>query len=101
LAQALVLVCDECGKPDATSVTIRAGDKNYVKDLCTEHLRALLKHTRAPRRGRPIAAASPSKSSRSPRTRSARTTRKRAAAGKRVTARKRATGTRARKRTAT
>jgi hypothetical protein len=47
------LVCDECGRPDATSVTIRASDQNYVKDLCAEHLRALLKNTRAPRRGRP------------------------------------------------
>lgn len=53
MAEAVVLVCDQCGRPGATSVTIRAGDRNYVKDLCNEHLQELLKDTRAPRRGRP------------------------------------------------
>jgi len=52
MAEAVMLVCDECGKPDATSITIRAGDRNYAKDLCGDHLRALLKETRTPRRGR-------------------------------------------------
>jgi hypothetical protein len=96
----MVLVCDECGRPDATSVTIRAGDKNYVKDLCDEHLRALLKDTRAPRRGRPRVAGAPSKSSRSAPTRKTRATRKTATPGKRVTARKRTTRSRARRKTA-
>jgi hypothetical protein len=58
LAQATVLVCDQCGKPAASSITIRVGAKNFVKDLCGEHLRALLKDTRAPRRGRPKVGAS-------------------------------------------
>jgi hypothetical protein len=58
VAEAVVLVCDECGKPDVTSITIRAGARNFVKDLCSEHLGALLKDTRAPRRGRPRASAS-------------------------------------------
>jgi hypothetical protein len=53
LARAIVLICDQCGKPADSSVTIRVGTKNFVKDLCGEHLRALLKDTRAPRRGRP------------------------------------------------
>jgi hypothetical protein len=52
MAEAVMLVCDECGRPDATPVTIRAGSRNYVKDLCPPHLRALLKDTRTPRRGR-------------------------------------------------
>lgn len=52
MAEAVMLVCDECGKPEATSITIRAGDRNYTKDLCGVHLRALLKDTRTPRRGR-------------------------------------------------
>jgi hypothetical protein len=43
LAQAIVLICDQCGKPAESSVTIRVGAKNFVKDLCSEHLRALLK----------------------------------------------------------
>jgi hypothetical protein len=58
VAQAIVLICDQCGKPDASSITIRTGTRNFVKDLCSEHLRALLKDTRAPRRGRPKVAAS-------------------------------------------
>jgi hypothetical protein len=53
LAQSIVLICDQCGKPDASTITIRAGARNFAKDLCSEHLRALLKDTRAPRRGRP------------------------------------------------
>lgn len=53
MAEAVVVVCDECGKPEATSITIRAEGRNYVKDLCSQHLAALLKDTRSPRRGRP------------------------------------------------
>jgi hypothetical protein len=53
LAQAIVLICDQCGKPDASTITIRAGSRSFVKDLCSGHLQALLKDTRAPRRGRP------------------------------------------------
>jgi hypothetical protein len=60
VAEAVVVVCDECGKPDAMSITIRAGERNYVKDLCSVHLAALLKDTRAPRRGRPRASGSSS-----------------------------------------
>jgi hypothetical protein len=60
VAEAIMVVCDECGKPDATSITIRAGQRNYVKDLCRVHLAALLKDTRAPRRGRPRASGSSS-----------------------------------------
>jgi hypothetical protein len=52
VAEAMVLVCDECGKPDAITITIRADGRNYVKDLCGTHLRSLLANTRAPRRGR-------------------------------------------------
>jgi hypothetical protein len=36
VAEAIVLICDQCGKPDATSITIRAGARNFVKDLCRE-----------------------------------------------------------------
>jgi hypothetical protein len=53
MAEAVVLVCDECGRPDATTITIRTGTANYAKDLCAQHLAALLANTRAPRRGRP------------------------------------------------
>lgn len=87
VAQALVLVCDECGRPDATTITIRAGDANYVKDLCSDHLKALLKDTRAPRRGRPkTTGASPSR--RRPKTQAKRVSRKPSATRKTRTARK-------------
>ena len=46
MAEEVVLVCDECGNPGATTITIRAGERNYAKDLCATHLRALLKDTR-------------------------------------------------------
>lgn len=58
MAEAVMVVCDECGKPEATSITIRADGRNYVKDLCSQHLGALLKDTRSPRRGRPRGATS-------------------------------------------
>ncbi len=50
-----MVVCDVCSTPNATSITIRAGSRNYAKDLCSRHLAELLKDTRAPRRGRPRA----------------------------------------------
>jgi hypothetical protein len=59
MAEAVVVVCDECGTPGATTITIRAGERNYVKDLCGRHLRALLADTRAPRRGRKRKVATP------------------------------------------
>lgn len=52
MAEAVMLVCDECGRPEATTISIRASGRNYAKDLCAVHLRALLRDTRAPRRGR-------------------------------------------------
>ena len=52
MAEALVLVCDRCGKPVADSVTLRVGNRNYVTDLCREHLDDLVRHARVPKRGR-------------------------------------------------
>src|SRR4051812_36729462 len=52
VAEALVVVCDVCGRPAEESVTIRARGRNVVKDFCTTHLTELLSKTRAPRRGR-------------------------------------------------
>lgn len=53
MAEAMVLVCDECGSPGAETVTIRAEGKTLQKDYCSTHLQGLLKNARAPRRGRP------------------------------------------------
>jgi hypothetical protein len=82
VAEAVVLVCDECGKPEATTITIRSDGRNYVKDLCGTHLRSLLAHTRAPRRGRKRSLGS---SAAAPRRRK---TTKRAAAKKQTTKRR-------------
>lgn len=94
MAEAVVMVCDQCGKQGASSVTIRVGARSFVKDLCEEHLRALLKDTRAPRRGRPRTGASPS-SIAAPKKRIRRSPRKKAA---RAATRQKATRTKSRKR---
>ncbi len=52
MAEAVVIVCDVCGKSPAGLVSIRANGTNRVKDLCATHLRELLEGTRAPKRGR-------------------------------------------------
>jgi hypothetical protein len=52
VAEAVVIVCDVCGKAPANLVSIRANGTNRVKDLCAAHLRELLEGTRAPKRGR-------------------------------------------------
>jgi hypothetical protein len=59
--EATTLICDVCGKTAAQTVTIKVGEKNHLKDLCSQHVSELLKGTRAPRRGRPkvIAAGRP------------------------------------------
>ena len=89
MAEAVVLVCDECGRPEATSITIRTGTGNYVKDLCRDHLSALLANTRAPRRGRPRTTSSSQARRSSGTTRRATgRSRTRAAAGRKRTNRK-------------
>jgi hypothetical protein len=52
MAQAMMLVCDVCGKPDATTVTIRVNDRNFQKDFCARHLAELTQGARTPKRGR-------------------------------------------------
>ena len=52
MAQAIMLVCDVCGKPEATTVTIRANERNLQKDFCAKHLAELVQGARAPKRGR-------------------------------------------------
>jgi hypothetical protein len=59
--EAITLVCDVCGKPATETVMIKVGDRNHMKDLCTQHLGELLQNTRAPRRGRPRVLAAPAK----------------------------------------
>jgi hypothetical protein len=58
MGEAVVLVCDVCGKPAVETVTVRAGRVNRVKDLCQAHLDQLLAGSRTPRRGRRRQAAS-------------------------------------------
>jgi hypothetical protein len=93
MGEQTILVCDVCGRPATETVTIRAGGRNLVKDLCSTHLAELTRGARAPRRGR-------RKGSASARTTATRSTGKRrgrppksASAKKRLSA-KRSTGKR-------
>jgi hypothetical protein len=52
MAEQMILVCDECGRPASKSVTIRVDGRNLVKDLCDADLRALVRNARTPKRGR-------------------------------------------------
>jgi hypothetical protein len=52
MAEAIMLVCDVCGKPEATTVTIKANGRNLQKDYCSKHLAELVQGARAPKRGR-------------------------------------------------
>jgi hypothetical protein len=58
MAERVVVVCDVCGGPAGASVTFRAGNRTFVKDLCTTHVQELLRNARAPKRGRRPAAPS-------------------------------------------
>ncbi|MDP9203316.1 MAG: hypothetical protein M3P26_15485 [Gemmatimonadota bacterium] len=86
LLEAITLVCDVCGKPAVATVTIKVGNKNHLKDFCSQHLGELLQNARTPKRGRPrVSATTTSKSptSKSPRTAStSRGRRKRIGAAK-------------------
>ena len=53
LLEAITLICDVCGKPAAETVTIKVGNKNHLKDFCSQHLSELLQNARTPKRGRP------------------------------------------------
>jgi hypothetical protein len=53
MAEKTVLVCDVCGEPARHSVTIHAGQRRMVKDLCSRHLAELTRGARPVRRGRP------------------------------------------------
>lgn len=52
MAERVLLVCDECGRPAVETVTFKTAGGNRQKDYCTEHLQALLQGSRVPKRGR-------------------------------------------------
>jgi hypothetical protein len=47
-----ILACDVCGKPAATTVTIKADGKSLQKDLCADHVSELVNGARPARPGR-------------------------------------------------
>ena len=68
MAEKTILICDQCGKPAAETVTIRIARGNFVKDLCSAHVNDLVSKARKPRPGRrkgavakPATAAQPKK----------------------------------------
>jgi hypothetical protein len=85
--EALVVICDVCGKTLARSVTLRVGTTNRVKDFCETHLTQLLDGSRSPRRGRPTA--STKASSANGRAQSAKTTTRKRTGTRKPTSRKR------------
>jgi hypothetical protein len=89
MAEAMTLVCDVCGRPDAEPVTFRVNGKNLVKDFCPRHLSEVIEGARVPKRGRRPGAVSSNtrKSGRKAPTRKKPTARKRSAA--KTTAKKR------------
>lgn len=53
MAQALVVVCDVCGRPAVETVSLKVSSQGYQKDVCQAHLDEMIKGARSPRRGRP------------------------------------------------
>jgi hypothetical protein len=53
MAQALVVVCDVCGRPAVETVSLKVSSQGYRKDVCQAHLDEMIKGARSPRRGRP------------------------------------------------
>ena len=66
MAQAMTLVCDVCGKPEAKTVTIRVNTRNLQKDFCSKHLAELIQGARTPKRGRRPGSSSKSSSASKP-----------------------------------
>jgi hypothetical protein len=89
MAEALVLVCDICGKPEASTVTFRVGNRNLQKDFCAKHLGELVRGARTPKRGRRPKSASPSSAATAARARRRSPVRKKAATRKRTAAKSR------------
>jgi len=64
MAESIVIVCDDCGKPATATVTMKvvgngAGrPSSRVKDLCSKDLGEYLANSRKPTRGRRAAALS-------------------------------------------
>lgn len=85
MAEAITLVCDVCGKPEATPVTMRVKGRNLQKDYCPKHLAELVQGARSPKRGRRRGSVAKSSAPRKPAARKAparkkAVTRKRSAA---------------------
>ena len=88
MAERVLLVCDECGRPAVETVTFKTASGNRQKDYCSEHLQALLQGSRTPKRGRkPAALAGSTPARRATRKKPARkTARKKTTAAKRSAA---------------
>ena len=86
MAEAITLVCDVCGKPDATTVTMKVNGRNMQKDYCSKHLAELVQGARSPKRGRRRGSVAKTSAPRKPATPKA-PARKKAATRKRSTKR--------------
>lgn len=53
MAEAVMVVCDDCGKPAVETVGIKINGSSRQKDVCAAHLAALKNTSRPATRGRP------------------------------------------------
>jgi hypothetical protein len=86
-----ILVCDVCGAPASTTVTIKVDGKSLHKDLCGAHLSDLIQQARPARPGRrrspgPVPAKRQSTARSGKQATSKKATRRKATTKKRVTA---------------
>jgi hypothetical protein len=91
-----ILVCDVCGAPAATTVTLKVDGKSLQKDLCSDHVGELVHGARPARPGRrrspgPAPARRRAKSTRAKSTR--KSTRAKSTRGGRASKKSTATGT--------
>jgi hypothetical protein len=88
MAEAITLVCDVCGKPEATTVTMRVNGRNLQKDYCSKHLAELVQGARSPKRGRRRGSVARTSAPRKPVARRKAPARKKAATRKRSAAKR-------------
>lgn len=59
MAERVVVVCDECGRPAKASVAFKVAGRSLAKDLCQVHLQELVRNSHPSKRGRRPSVASP------------------------------------------
>jgi hypothetical protein len=53
MAEALTVVCDDCGKPAVDTLSFKVNGASRQKDVCAQHKAEILNGSRPATRGRP------------------------------------------------